>query len=417
MRPVFDAVCQRLIVVSNCMPGSAHCHDDSEIWRNSSRALTVLIVSPVLTARSAQSRSSSTAVMNSSVTRTELLAFWYWIEWLSAVEVHVEAGVAQRPGLALLDRLAPHELFDVGVVDVEDDHLGGAPRLAARLDRAGRRVGAAHEAHRARRGAAALQVLLRRADAREVDARNPEPPLKIVPSSRYQLRMASIVSSTARMKHADACCGTPFTPMLNHTGLLNGRPLVHEQVLELVAEGLGLVVVDEVAVAGAPVGDRVGDPVDHLAQRPLPLGRAEGAPEVLLGDDVGGVLRPAHRELDVGLEEGVGAVLVVGDAGVATFPLDGVVGVLTGRREVPADPDAELLRRHRHISFPLIGPARPVLFVPAMRTGCVPPASGQQTTISCGSPPPTRDGGVLQHLNYTRVNGIARASVQVRGLS
>src|SRR4051795_6058153 len=48
----------------------------------------------------------------------------------------------------------------------------------------------------------------------------PEPPLKIVPSSRYQLRMPSIVSSTARMKHADACAGAPLTPMLNHTGLL-----------------------------------------------------------------------------------------------------------------------------------------------------------------------------------------------------
>src|SRR5476649_2592808 len=46
----------------------------------------------------------------------------------------------------------------------------------------------------------------------------PEPPLKIVPSSRYQLRIASIVSSTARMKHADACCGTPLTPMLKQTG-------------------------------------------------------------------------------------------------------------------------------------------------------------------------------------------------------
>ena len=43
-------------------------------------------------------------------------------------------------------RLAPDELLDVGVVDVEDDHLRGAARLAARLDRAGRRVGAAHEA-------------------------------------------------------------------------------------------------------------------------------------------------------------------------------------------------------------------------------------------------------------------------------
>ncbi len=49
----------------------------------------------------------------------------------------------------------------------------------------------------------------------------PEPPLKMTPSSRYQLRIESIVSSTCRMKHALACCGTPFTPMLNQTGELN----------------------------------------------------------------------------------------------------------------------------------------------------------------------------------------------------
>ncbi len=48
----------------------------------------------------------------------------------------------------------------------------------------------------------------------------PEPPLKIVPSSTYQLRIESISSSTARMKQADACWGTPRTPMLNHTGEL-----------------------------------------------------------------------------------------------------------------------------------------------------------------------------------------------------
>ena len=54
---------------------------------------------------------------------------------------------------------------------------------------------------------------------------------------------------------------------------------------------------------------------------------AEGAAEVLLGDDVRGVLRPRDRELDVGLEEGVGAVLVVLDAGVAPLPLHGVVRV------------------------------------------------------------------------------------------
>ena len=48
----------------------------------------------------------------------------------------------------------------------------------------------------------------------------PDPPLKMVPSSVYQLRIESIESSTARMKQADACWGTPSTPMLNHTGEL-----------------------------------------------------------------------------------------------------------------------------------------------------------------------------------------------------
>src|SRR5579875_2648235 len=33
----------------------------------------------------------------------------------------------------------------------------------------------------------------------------PEPPLKILPSSTYQLSIESIEYSTARMKHADAC--------------------------------------------------------------------------------------------------------------------------------------------------------------------------------------------------------------------
>src|ERR1700730_12381579 len=49
----------------------------------------------------------------------------------------------------------------------------------------------------------------------------PEPPLKMTPSSVYQFRMESMVSSTERMKQAEPCWGTPATPMLNHTGELN----------------------------------------------------------------------------------------------------------------------------------------------------------------------------------------------------
>src|SRR5438552_18957675 len=45
----------------------------------------------------------------------------------------------------------------------------------------------------------------------------PEPPLKIVASSTYQLRIDCMVSSTWRMKHAEDCALLSGTPMLNHT--------------------------------------------------------------------------------------------------------------------------------------------------------------------------------------------------------
>src|SRR5262244_175816 len=46
----------------------------------------------------------------------------------------------------------------------------------------------------------------------------PEPPLKMTPSLRYQSRIESIVSSTERMKQAEHC-GRSSMPQLNHTGL------------------------------------------------------------------------------------------------------------------------------------------------------------------------------------------------------
>ena len=81
MRPEFGDVCHWLIVVSYCTPGSAQRHAASAISRMSSRAGTGSpIGSPVVRAIRCQSSSFSTARMNSSVTRTELFAFWYWIE-------------------------------------------------------------------------------------------------------------------------------------------------------------------------------------------------------------------------------------------------------------------------------------------------------------------------------------------------
>ena len=78
-----------------------------------------------------------------------------------AVEIHVEPGVGQGPSLLLLTGLAPDELFDVGMVDVEDHHLGRTSSLATRLDGAGRGICSSHEADRSRRGATPLEQLHR----------------------------------------------------------------------------------------------------------------------------------------------------------------------------------------------------------------------------------------------------------------
>src|ERR671937_605848 len=80
IRPVFGRVCHLLIVVSYWTPGSADCHAASAIWRRSSFALTVSTTAPSVRAVRFQSASASAASMKPSVTRTELFAFWYWIE-------------------------------------------------------------------------------------------------------------------------------------------------------------------------------------------------------------------------------------------------------------------------------------------------------------------------------------------------
>jgi hypothetical protein len=80
IRPVFGLVCQALIVVSYWTPGSAHCHEASAMSFMSARAATERTTEPSVRAVRFHSLPSTTASMNASVTRTELFAFWYWIE-------------------------------------------------------------------------------------------------------------------------------------------------------------------------------------------------------------------------------------------------------------------------------------------------------------------------------------------------
>src|SRR5712692_9217915 len=80
MRAVFLHVCQRLTVVSNCIPGSPQCQVESAIYIIKSRARSFSTDWPSATFFVHQSLSSITARMKSSVTRTEWLAFWKKIE-------------------------------------------------------------------------------------------------------------------------------------------------------------------------------------------------------------------------------------------------------------------------------------------------------------------------------------------------
>ena len=88
---------------------------------------------------------------------------------LQALAADLGAGDEGRDLLLLL-HLPVDVLLDVGMIDVDDDHLGRAPRGAARLDGAGSAVADLEEAHEARRLAAARQLLVDAAQLGEVGA-------------------------------------------------------------------------------------------------------------------------------------------------------------------------------------------------------------------------------------------------------
>src|SRR3990172_1536367 len=219
MRPVFAHVCQSLIVVSYCIPGSPHSQAAAAILRSSSRAFNVCTTSPPTTDRRDQSRPSVAASMNASVTRTELFAFWNWMldqasPFNDMSQPADPSAYAFRSSFTLLSMksstsgwsafsttiLAARRVFPP---DLIEPAIESAPRMklmgplacppaesCSLLDRIGDRL-----------------------------IPEPDPPLKIIPSVLHQSRIDSIVSSTDRMKHA-LHCGFSSTPTLNQTGLL-----------------------------------------------------------------------------------------------------------------------------------------------------------------------------------------------------
>ncbi len=200
MRPDSGHVCQSLITPSYWMPGSAHSHAAWAILRKSCFASTLSTTSPVRRARRSKGLPSSTARMNSSLTRTELLAFWYWTLTMSWPPRSMSKPASRRTRIfsssrALVSmnsatsgwstssttilaarRVAPPDLIVPALASAPRMKLTGPLAVPPELS----------------------SSLLDRIRDRFTPA--PEPPLKIRPSSRYQSRIESIVSSTARMK-------------------------------------------------------------------------------------------------------------------------------------------------------------------------------------------------------------------------
>jgi hypothetical protein len=221
MRPELGHVCHWLMIVSYCTPGSAQRQAASAISRMSSRAcIGSPTGSPVVRAMVRHSSSLATACMNSSVTRTELLAFWYWIDVKPSPSIDM-SNPASRSAAALSSSLALHQM---------NSRMSGwstsrTTILAARRVLPPDLIVPAHESapRMKETGPEAVPPLLSGSIEPRMFERlmpEPDPPRKMRPSRVFQSRIESIVSSTERMKQAEHC-GCSSKPTLNQTGELN----------------------------------------------------------------------------------------------------------------------------------------------------------------------------------------------------
>src|SRR3954453_5513118 len=207
IRPVSGLGCQSLMVSSYCRPGSAQAQAASAILVNSHRASTVSITSWVLRARSPNSEPSSTARMNSSLTRTELLAFWYCTEVMSAPPRSMSKPASRRARIlsssfALVSTNSTMSGWSTSSTTILAARRVAPPDLMVPADASAPRM----------KETGPLAVPPEESSSFDERMRErfrpaPEPPLKMKPSSLYQLRMESIESSTLRMKQALACWG------------------------------------------------------------------------------------------------------------------------------------------------------------------------------------------------------------------
>src|SRR5579871_6537620 len=219
IRPDSGQVCQSLMVPSYWIPGSAQAQAAWAIVRNRPRASTVSTVSPVIRAARSNLVSRSTARMNSSETRTELLAFWYWTLAMSLPPRSISKPASRSARIlsssrALVTMNSAMSGWSTSRTTILAARRVAPPDLIVPADASAPRM--------KETGPLAVppelsSSLLERMRLRLTPA--PDPPRKIRPSSLYQSRIDSMVSSTARMKQA-LTCWLARVPTLNQTGEL-----------------------------------------------------------------------------------------------------------------------------------------------------------------------------------------------------
>src|SRR6476619_462669 len=222
MRPVSGFVCQALIVSSYWMPGSAHSHAALAILPKSSRASTVSMTEPSRRERRPNSVPSSTAFMNSSLTRTELLAFWYWTETMSLPPRSMSKPASRSARIlsssrAFVSTNSSTSGWSTSKTTIFAARRVAPPDLIVPADASAPRMKETGPDAVPPEDSSSLEERMR-----ERFSPAPEPPLKMKPSSLYQLRIETIESSTERMKQAETCCGDGV-PTLNHTGELKEK--------------------------------------------------------------------------------------------------------------------------------------------------------------------------------------------------
>ena len=284
------------------------------------------------------------------------------------VAAHHGATGGQHGDLALLGHLPLDEGLDVGMVQIEADHLGGAARGATALDGACSAVAHSQEAHEAGAAAATGEGLLGAAHLGEVGARAGavlEDAGLTGPEVHDAARVHQVIG------HALDEAGMGLRPLVGRGGLHHlpgagihvavalggaadavgvvqarveplrgvGRAhLVGEHVGELVAEGLRILGRVEVAVGLAPVAPAAGQAVEDLPRVLLAAVLLVDAlpAEIFLRQDVDGDLGPGLRnEHILGLEDH--GAIQLGDPAGARNEGDTFEGIVTCLGKVAGD--------------------------------------------------------------------------------